>query len=149
MQYRNPAPARRTRNGSSGGAAFTLSGQGPSRWCQRPRDRRQGCVKGCAGRLAQALRWGEVTLPFRGIEREQGGTPVRDRLFEPFQRLGDTDNTTGLGLGLALSRGLTEAMDGTLTPEDTPGGGLTRVLSLPFAERVDLPSDTQSVGGGV
>ncbi|MFF8027445.1 ATP-binding protein [Streptomyces sp. NPDC007896] len=80
---------------------------------------------------------------------EQGGTPVRDRLFEPFQRLGDTDNTTGLGLGLALSRGLTEAMDGTLTPEDTPGGGLTMVLSLPFAERVDLPSDTQSVGGGV
>ncbi|WP_075026063.1 sensor histidine kinase [Streptomyces mirabilis] len=80
---------------------------------------------------------------------EQGGTPVRDRLFEPFQRLGDTDNTTGLGLGLALSRGLTEAMDGTLTPEDTPGGGLTMVLSLPFAERVDLLSDTQSVGGGV
>ncbi|QIB47209.1 ATP-binding protein [Streptomyces aureoverticillatus] len=66
------------------------------------------------------------------------GLPVadRDRVFEPFQRLGDTDNTTGLGLGLALSRGLTEAMDGTLTPEDTPGGGLTMVLSLPFAERV-------------
>ncbi|GHC51021.1 sensor histidine kinase [Streptomyces flavofungini] len=60
----------------------------------------------------------------------------RDRVFEPFQRLGDTDNTTGLGLGLALSRGLAEAMDGTLTPEDTPGGGLTMVLSLPFAERV-------------
>ncbi|MER7793180.1 ATP-binding protein [Streptomyces sp. NPDC097640] len=59
----------------------------------------------------------------------------RDRIFEPFQRLGDTDNTTGLGLGLALSKGLTEAMDGTLVPEDTPGGGLTMVLSLPFAER--------------
>ena len=54
----------------------------------------------------------------------------RDRVFEPFQRLGDTDNTTGLGLGLALSRGLTEAMGGTLTPEDTPGGGLTMVVSL-------------------
>ncbi|KPC60972.1 hypothetical protein ADL29_25935 [Streptomyces chattanoogensis] len=51
----------------------------------------------------------------------------------PFQRLGDTDNTTGLGLGLALSRGLTEAMGGTLTPEDTPGGGLTMVVSLPAA----------------
>ncbi|OIJ95083.1 histidine kinase [Streptomyces sp. MUSC 14] len=57
----------------------------------------------------------------------------RDRLFEPFQRLGDTDNTTGLGLGLALARGLTEAMSGTLSPEDTPGGGLTMVVSLPFA----------------
>ena len=41
-----------------------------------------------------------------------------------------TDNTTGLGLGLALSRGFIEAMHGTLTPEDTPGGGLTMVISL-------------------
>ena len=52
-------------------------------------------------------------------------------MFVPFQRLGDTDNTTGVGLGLALSRGLTEAMGGTLDPEETPGGGLTMTLSLP------------------
>jgi two-component system, OmpR family, sensor histidine kinase KdpD len=55
----------------------------------------------------------------------------RDRMFVPFQRLGDTDNTTGVGLGLALSRGLTEAMGGTLTADDTPGGGLTMTVSLP------------------
>jgi two-component system sensor histidine kinase KdpD len=55
----------------------------------------------------------------------------RERMFVPFQRLGDTDNTTGVGLGLALSRGLTEAMGGTLTAEDTPGGGLTMTVSLP------------------
>jgi len=61
-----------------------------------------------------------------GIPREQAG-----RMFVPFQRLGDTDNTTGIGLGLALSKGLTEAMDGTLEPEETPGGGLTMLLSLP------------------
>src|SRR6059058_24173 len=57
----------------------------------------------------------------------------RDRMFVPFQRLGDTDNTTGVGLGLALSSGLTEAMGGTLEPEQTPGGGLTMVMSLPAA----------------
>src|SRR6202522_4081523 len=57
----------------------------------------------------------------------------RERMFVPFQRLGDTDNTTGVGLGLALARGLTEAMDGTLTAEDTPGGGLTMTISLPAA----------------
>jgi len=55
----------------------------------------------------------------------------RDEVFVPFQRLGDTDNTTGLGLGLALSRGFTEGMGGTLRAEDTPGGGLTMVVSLP------------------
>ena len=57
----------------------------------------------------------------------------RDRVFVPFQRLGDTDNTTGVGLGLALSRGLTEVMGGTLDPDETPGGGLTMIISLPAA----------------
>jgi two-component system sensor histidine kinase KdpD len=52
--------------------------------------------------------------------------------------MGDTDNTTGVGLGLALSRGLTEAMGGTLEPDETPGGGLTMTLSLPAAPGPDL-----------
>ncbi|MBK6886153.1 MAG: DUF4118 domain-containing protein [Tetrasphaera sp.] len=61
----------------------------------------------------------------------------RERAFVPFQRLGDTDNRTGLGLGLALSRGLVEAMHGTIEARDTPGGGLTMVLALPTAPDVD------------
>ncbi len=53
--------------------------------------------------------------------------------FQPFQRLGDTDNNTGVGLGLALSNGFMGAMGGRLEAEDTPGGGLTMVISLPSA----------------
>ena len=62
----------------------------------------------------------------------------REDIFVPFQRLGDTDNSTGLGLGLALSKGFVEGMGGTLQAEDTPGGGLTMVISLPVVE-MSLP----------
>jgi len=34
------------------------------------------------------------------------------------------------GLGLAVARGFVEAMGGEITVEDTPGGGLTMVVSL-------------------
>ncbi len=57
----------------------------------------------------------------------------REDVFVTFQRLGDTDNTTGVGLGLALSKGFVEAMGGTLEVEDTPGGGLTMVIDLAAA----------------
>ncbi|MCT9819399.1 DUF4118 domain-containing protein [Microbacterium sp. W1N] len=71
----------------------------------------------------------------RIVDHGPGIAPARrEEMFAPFQRLGDTDNTVGLGLGLALSRGFTEGMGGTLTPEDTPGGGLTMVITLPLAE---------------
>jgi two-component system sensor histidine kinase KdpD len=51
--------------------------------------------------------------------------------FAPFQRLGDRDATPGVGLGLSVAKGFTEAMGGTIRAEDTPGGGLTVVISLP------------------
>ncbi|HRO30113.1 MULTISPECIES: ATP-binding protein [Micrococcaceae] len=57
-----------------------------------------------------------------------------EELFIPFQRFGDAGGA-GTGLGLAVARGLTEAMGGTLHAERTPGGGLTMVLRLPQAER--------------
>jgi len=54
----------------------------------------------------------------------------REHMFAPFQRLGDR-TPGGVGLGLAVARGFTEAMNGTLRPCKTPGGGLTMQLTLP------------------
>jgi two-component system sensor histidine kinase KdpD len=79
-------------------------------------------------------------MDVRVVDRGPGVPEVQsEELFAPFQRLGDRDNTTGVGLGLALSRGLTEAMGGTLTAEDTPGGGLTMTVTLPLVEEVGEP----------
>ena len=61
------------------------------------------------------------------------GIPVdaRDRVFQPFQRLGDSPNGMGVGLGLAVARGFVDAMGGELTIDDTPGGGTTMTVVLP------------------
>ncbi|ARQ68086.1 sensor histidine kinase [Streptomyces marincola] len=61
----------------------------------------------------------------------------KDRIFEPFQRHGDTPRGNGVGLGLAVARGFVEAMHGTLDAEDTPGGGLTMVITLPRARQTE------------
>jgi two-component system sensor histidine kinase KdpD len=67
---------------------------------------------------------------------DQGpGIPVarREDVFRPFQRLGDRSNGSGVGLGLAVARGFLEAMGGRIAVEDTPGGGVTMVISLETA----------------
>jgi two-component system sensor histidine kinase KdpD len=70
-------------------------------------------------------------VQLRVIDHGAGVSPAAyDRIFAPFQRLGDTQADTGVGLGLALARGLTEAMGGSLRPEPTVGGGLTMVVTL-------------------
>lgn len=51
-------------------------------------------------------------------------------MFEPFQRLDDT-SANGLGLGLAVASGLADAVGARISAEDTPGGGLTMVLTVP------------------
>lgn len=78
---------------------------------------------------------GEVgrRVDLRIIDRGRGVSPDdRDRIFEPFQRLGDGGGTNGagVGLGLAVARGFVQAMDGRLVLDDTPGGGLTAIIEL-------------------
>ncbi|BAU86609.1 turgor pressure sensor [Streptomyces laurentii] len=63
----------------------------------------------------------------------------KDGIFEPFQRFGDAPRGSGVGLGLPVARGFVEAMGGTLNAEDTPGGGLTMVLTLRTAPQSPAP----------
>ncbi|MDX2391149.1 MULTISPECIES: sensor histidine kinase KdpD [unclassified Streptomyces] len=73
-------------------------------------------------------------VELRVVDRGPGvPDEAKDRIFEPFQRHGDAPRGAGVGLGLAVARGFTEAIGGTLTAEDTPGGGLTMVITLPTA----------------
>ena len=58
----------------------------------------------------------------------------RERIFLPFQRLGDRSNDAGVGLGLAIAKGFIEAMGAQLSLDDTPGGGLTMTIRLQIAD---------------
>jgi two-component system sensor histidine kinase KdpD len=76
-------------------------------------------------------------VELRVVDRGPGvPEAAKERIFAPFQRYGDAPRGAGVGLGLAVARGFVEAMGGTVTAEDTPGGGLTMVVTLPA---VDLP----------
>jgi two-component system, OmpR family, sensor histidine kinase KdpD len=99
-----------------------------------------------ANLVGNALRYSPTGSPPLVTARAQGdrvelrvidhgpGIPEADRkrAFMPFQRLGRPGGGTGVGLGLVVSRGLAEAMGSTVEPEETPGGGLTMVVSLPL-----------------
>jgi len=76
---------------------------------------------------------GETVL----IEVADHGPGVADefkqRMFEPFERLGERASGTGVGLGLAVAKGFLAAMGGSVVATDTPGGGLTVQVILPVA----------------
>lgn len=80
-------------------------------------------------RIAAAAAGGRVLITVAdtgpGIARG-----AEERVFDAFQRLGDRDTSTGVGLGLSVVRGFVESMGGTVSATDTPGGGLTMVVDL-------------------
>ncbi|MFB7667937.1 ATP-binding protein [Kitasatospora sp. NPDC056138] len=80
---------------------------------------------------------GRVEL--RVVDRGPGvPEAAKERIFAPFQRYGDAPRGAGVGLGLAVARGFVEAMGGTVAAEDTPGGGLTMVVTLPAVDLSDV-----------
>ena len=78
----------------------------------------------------------EVVDHGQGVPDEQ-----KERVFEPFTRVGDRH--PGVGLGLAVAKGFAEAMGGRITAKDTPGGGLTVQITLPAASE-----DKSALGAG-
>ncbi len=89
-----------------------------------------------AGEIARRI---DLRITDRGPGIPAG---ARDTVFQPFQRLGDSPRSEGVGLGLAISRGLLEAMGNELVIEDTPGGGTTMVIGFKIAGPIDLPNQT-------
>jgi two-component system sensor histidine kinase KdpD len=69
----------------------------------------------------------------------------RELIFRPFERVGDGEDQSGVGLGLAVARGFVEAVGGDLDVDDTPGGGTTMVVRLPATAQTehDTGSDAE------
>jgi two-component system sensor histidine kinase KdpD len=91
-------------------------------------------IVGPASGTAAATLEGRPCGELRIVDHGQG-VPAANvvSMFEPFQRLDDAPDGLGIGLGLAVAKGFTEAMGGQLAAEPTPGGGLTMVIRLPLS----------------
>jgi two-component system, OmpR family, sensor histidine kinase KdpD len=96
------------------------------------------CAASPRGRAVTLRGEAEAGLVRLSVIDHGPGIPAaaRDAVFAPFQRL-DDHTGGGLGLGLAIARGFTEAQAGALTPTETPGGGLTMTITLPEATPPD------------
>jgi two-component system sensor histidine kinase KdpD len=104
-----------------------------------------------ANLVSNALAWSPAGSPVK-IQAGQIGSSIdlrivdrgpgipyddRERIFLPFQRLGDRSNDAGVGLGLAIARGFIEAMGARLSLDDTPGSGLTMTIRLQIADEAE------------
>ena len=69
------------------------------------------------------------------VEDEGPGVPaeVRERVFEPYEKVDRAQRGHGLGLGLHIARQIVEAHHGTIRMLAAPGGGARVVVELPGA----------------
>ena len=70
-----------------------------------------------------------------------------ERIFERFHRAAPNLATGGVGLGLAICRGIAHAHDGTLTATNRPGGGARFRLTLPLLEGAPVQGEETSQEG--
>ncbi|MPZ52649.1 MAG: DUF4118 domain-containing protein [Acidimicrobiia bacterium] len=79
-------------------------------------------------RVSAGVVGGHIDL--RVIDRGPGiDSEMRHQIFEPFRTI-DDGNIAGVGLGLAVAKGLADALGHRIVIDDTPGGGTTMVLSV-------------------
>jgi two-component system, OmpR family, sensor histidine kinase KdpD len=115
-----------------------------------------------ANLVENALTWSPLESPVRVSAGEVSGrvdlrisdrgpgipTSAREQVVQPFQRLGDSPNRDGVGLGLAVARGLLEAMGNELIIEDTPGGGTTMVIAMKIAGVIETEVEDAGLAHG-
>ncbi|GAB3563997.1 DUF4118 domain-containing protein [Amycolatopsis endophytica] len=111
-----------------GAAPVAVRGSAYAEWVElRIVDHGQGLRKGAAeAAFAPFQRLVDTAAPWASVEGGGG------------RRAGDRDATPGVGLGLSVAKGFTEAMGGTIRAEDTPGGGLTVVVALKGCQAPDV-----------
>ncbi|MFC3690897.1 hybrid sensor histidine kinase/response regulator [Chenggangzhangella methanolivorans] len=69
-----------------------------------------------------------------------------ERLFEEFERGEGAGQSSGAGLGLAISRRLAAAMGGSLSGFAAPGQGATFTFELPMSQTVEASGDRPLAG---
>lgn len=68
----------------------------------------------------------------------------QNRIFKPFERLGNAATQDGFGLGLAIVRSLAELMDGSITVESVPGKGSRFTVTLPLEKSTETERQPSS-----
>lgn len=68
----------------------------------------------------------------------------QNRIFKPFERLGNAATQDGFGLGLAIVRSLAELMDGSITVESVPGKGSRFTVTLPLEKATETERQPSS-----